>query len=98
FDATTRSDALADLDRVIHVRATSSGDTPSYTRKLLGNRNLRLKKIGEECAELVTALADADRERASEEAADVLYHVLVALRANEIRLSDVLDVLASRAR
>lgn len=69
----------------------------SYTRKLLEDRNLRLKKIGEEAAELVTACADGDRERASEEGADLLYHMLVALRAQGIRLDDVRRVLAKRA-
>jgi phosphoribosyl-ATP pyrophosphohydrolase/phosphoribosyl-AMP cyclohydrolase len=71
---------------------------PSYTVRLLGDRNLRLKKIGEEAAELVTACADGDRERAAEEGADVLYHTLVALRAVGVTLDDVRRVLAGRRR
>ena len=71
---------------------------PSYTQRLLADRNLRLKKIGEEAAELVTACADADRERAAEEGADVVYHTLVALRAIGVSLDDVRAVLAARAR
>jgi phosphoribosyl-ATP pyrophosphohydrolase/phosphoribosyl-AMP cyclohydrolase len=63
---------------------------------LLADRNLRLKKIGEEAAELVTACADGDRERAAEEGADVVYHTLVALRAVGVGLDDVRRVLASR--
>lgn len=98
FNVPIPRNALDELARVIDARATSTDETPSYTRKLLGDRNLRLKKIGEECAELVTALADGDRERATEEAADVMYHVLVALRAADVRLSDVHDVLTRRAR
>ena len=47
------------------------GEKPSYTRRLLADRNLRLKKIGEESAELVTACADGDRARAIDESADV---------------------------
>ena len=53
----------------------------SYTAKLLADRNLRLKKIGEEASEFVTACADGDAERATEEAADLFYHLLVALHA-----------------
>ncbi len=71
---------------------------PSYTQRLLADRNLRLKKIGEEAAELVTACADGDRERAAEEGADVVYHTLVALRAVGVSLDDVRAVLAARAR
>ncbi len=69
---------------------------PSYTRRLLADRNLRLKKLGEEAAELVTACADGNAERASEEAADLLYHALVALRAIGVSLRDVEGVLARR--
>ena len=93
-------DALVELDRTITQRAAKApepGEKPSYTRRLLDDRNLRLKKIGEEGAELVTACADGDKERATEEAADVLYHVLVALRPLGITLDDVKAVLARRA-
>jgi phosphoribosyl-AMP cyclohydrolase / phosphoribosyl-ATP pyrophosphohydrolase len=99
-DAALGGDALSTLDQTIVERAQSLGNTAnstSYTHKLLGDRNLRLKKIGEETAELITALADADHERMSEEAADLFYHVLVALRANETGLDDVRGVLAKRA-
>jgi phosphoribosyl-AMP cyclohydrolase / phosphoribosyl-ATP pyrophosphohydrolase len=92
-------DALRDLDRTIAQRAASAeGGEPSYTRRLLADRNLRLKKIGEESAELVTALADGARERAVEEAADLMYHVLVGLHAVGASLADVRETLAARAR
>ena len=92
-------DTLSKLDAVIASRAASAGATPpSYTQRLLGDRNLRLKKIGEEGAELVAALADADAERATSEAADLLYHALVALRALGVGLDDVRRALDERAR
>ena len=94
-----RSDAIADLDATIAARLTpapDAGDRPSYTRRLAADRNLRLKKLGEECAELVVACADDDPARAIEEAADVLYHTLVALRSVGASLADVRRVLASR--
>jgi phosphoribosyl-ATP pyrophosphohydrolase/phosphoribosyl-AMP cyclohydrolase len=71
---------------------------PSWTQRLLADRNLRLKKIGEEAAELVTACADGDAARAAEEAADLVYHALVALRAAGGSLGDVRRVLAARQR
>jgi len=80
--------ALARLDRVVQERAASP-DGGGYTRKLLADRNLRLKKLGEEMAELVTACADGDPARATEEAADVLYHLTVALRALGVGLGEV---------
>ena len=94
-------DALSLLDRTIAARASDpEGDgpaAPSYTRRLLNDRNLRLKKLGEEAAELVTACADGELPRAREEAADLLYHLLVALRAVGGSLAEVRQALAARA-
>jgi phosphoribosyl-ATP pyrophosphohydrolase/phosphoribosyl-AMP cyclohydrolase len=88
---------LARLDRTIAERSgMTGGEKGSYTRRLLGDRNLRLKKLGEECAELLTACADGDRDRAVEEGADLIYHALVALRAVEASLADVCSELARR--
>ena len=101
-DGAMAADTLSELDAVIAGRAAepeAAGDeTPSYTRRLLADRNLRLKKLGEEAAELVTACADADRGRAAEEAADLMYHALVALRALGLGLRDVAGVLDGRRR
>ncbi|HEY0776498.1 MAG TPA: bifunctional phosphoribosyl-AMP cyclohydrolase/phosphoribosyl-ATP diphosphatase HisIE [Gemmatirosa sp.] len=96
------ADTLSTLDATIALRATDAAgatavDRPSYTQRLLGDRNLRLKKIGEEAAELVTACADGDPARAAEEGADLVYHALVALRAVGVSLDDVRRVLAARA-
>ena len=94
------ADALGGLARTLAARAASTdvaGERPSYTRRLLADRNLRLKKLGEESAELVTALADGDRTRIAEEAADVVYHVMAALAATGMSLDDVRAVLARRA-
>jgi phosphoribosyl-ATP pyrophosphohydrolase/phosphoribosyl-AMP cyclohydrolase len=95
------ADALGALDATIAARVTdapaaSAAEKPSYTRRLLADRNLRLKKIGEESAELVTACADGDRSRAIDETADVVYHALVALHAVGGTLDDVRAALAAR--
>jgi phosphoribosyl-ATP pyrophosphohydrolase/phosphoribosyl-AMP cyclohydrolase len=71
---------------------------PSYTQRLLADRNLRLKKLGEEATELAVACADEDAPRAAEEAADLVYHTLVAVRALGLTLADVRRVLAGRHR
>lgn len=95
----TAEGVLPELDATIAARARIARPTgqQSYTARLLGDRNLRLKKLGEEAAELVTACADDDRERAVEEAADLLYHTLVALRAVGGSLADVERVLEQRS-
>ena len=97
-------DALARLDATIARRADGVRDSgghqpaPSYTRRLLDDRNLRLKKIGEEASELVVALADAEASRAVEEAADLVFHTLVGLRSLGVSLDDLRAVLDRRAR
>jgi phosphoribosyl-AMP cyclohydrolase / phosphoribosyl-ATP pyrophosphohydrolase len=85
---------LASLDGVIAERAADGG--AGYTGRLLADENLRLKKLGEEAVELAVACAHGDRGRAAEEAADLLYHALVACRAAGVGLADVLAVLAAR--
>ena len=92
------SDALDRLNTTIQERGHAGDSTTSYTRRLLDDRNLRLKKLGEEAAELVIACADGDRERAVSESADLFYHVLVALRSLDAGLPDVRATLAERAR
>ncbi|HEX6309588.1 MAG TPA: bifunctional phosphoribosyl-AMP cyclohydrolase/phosphoribosyl-ATP diphosphatase HisIE [Longimicrobiales bacterium] len=86
---------LTHLDTVIAERARTTGD--SYTQRLLADANLRLKKLGEEAVELVLACTHADTERVAAEAADLLYHTLVACRAAGVGLEDVLSVLSHRA-
>jgi phosphoribosyl-ATP pyrophosphohydrolase/phosphoribosyl-AMP cyclohydrolase len=90
-----RSAALESLDATIERRMREQ-PADSYTVRLLTDRNLRLKKIGEESAELVAALADGDAERATAEVADLLYHALVALRAAGAGWTDVAAELVRR--
>jgi phosphoribosyl-ATP pyrophosphohydrolase/phosphoribosyl-AMP cyclohydrolase len=96
-EAALAADVFGELDSTIAERATAGTDT-SYTRRLLNDRNLRLKKIGEEAAELVTACADGDKERATEEAADLTYHAFVALRSVGASLADLRRALAERMK
>ncbi len=92
----------AELNEESRARAQAKSPEPrekvrSYTRELLLDRNLRLKKIGEESAELITACADGDPNRAAQEAADLIYHLAVALEAVGSSLDLAAQVLSERS-
>lgn len=87
---------LAALDALLRGRAEERLEG-SYTTRLLEDRNLRLKKLSEEAGELVVALADGERDAVAQEAADLLYHLLVACRSADVELADVLAVLEARS-
>jgi len=93
-----RAGVLGRLDRLIERRAGDDADPGSYVAALLADRNLRLKKLGEESTELAVAIAAGEAGEITEEAADVLFHVLVAIRASGVTLADVLDTLVARER
>ena len=88
---------LPALAEVLDARAERMPEG-SHTTRLLGDLNLRTKKLGEEATELAVACAREDAARAVEEAADVLYHTLVAVRALGVSAAEVLAVLERRAR
>jgi phosphoribosyl-ATP pyrophosphohydrolase/phosphoribosyl-AMP cyclohydrolase len=80
FGDASACSALARLDEVATSRVNDPART-GYTRRLLNDRDLRLKKLGEEATELAVACGDGDRGRAVSEAADLAYHMVVALHA-----------------
>jgi len=89
-------DVLAQLAATIHARRAASSDT-SYTRQLLDAGPTKCaKKLGEEAVETVMAGAGESAERLREEAADLLYHLLVLLESREVAIADVLAVLGAR--
>ena len=108
-DASLAADVIAVLDATVASRAATpmageadpsvkaGSGSPSYTRRLLADRNLRLKKLGEEAAELVVACADGAPERAASEAADLVYHIVVALTGVGTDWNAVRKTLADRA-
>jgi phosphoribosyl-ATP pyrophosphohydrolase len=88
---------IYDLERRVDERASAAPDV-SYTRKLLDRGVAQCaKKLGEEAVELALASVVESRERLIEETADLLYHLLVVLKARDIRLSEVETVLGARA-
>jgi phosphoribosyl-ATP pyrophosphohydrolase len=87
---------LADLERIVAERAAASPDE-SWTAKLLAAGPERAaKKFGEEAVEAVIAAVKGDRDELIAESADVLYHLLVVLKARDVALRDVLSQLEAR--
>jgi phosphoribosyl-ATP pyrophosphohydrolase len=88
--------SLDDLVRTIASRAEASSES-SYTRALLdkGPRGAA-KKFGEEAVEFVIAAVSQSEDALRAEAADVLYHFLVVLKAREVSLGEVLGELERR--
>jgi phosphoribosyl-ATP pyrophosphohydrolase/phosphoribosyl-AMP cyclohydrolase len=87
---------LLALTREIDDRAASTA-SKSYTRALLdGGPAAIAKKVEEEAAELARALEAESDERVRAEAADLLYHAMVGLRARGLSLADVVRTLAER--
>ena len=68
----------------------------SYTVRLLEDENLRLKKLGEETAELIVALTRKDKEEVAEEGADLVYHLLTALLGAGVGLEQLFQALRRR--
>jgi phosphoribosyl-ATP pyrophosphohydrolase len=86
---------LEELISVIRQRKRSSTEE-SYTNKLLNNKKLSVEKAKEEIIELVDAI-EKDTNKVHE-AADVLYHLMVLLEANDIKIEDVMDELKKRQK
>ena len=86
-----------ELEHVIEARSRSTSEK-SYTKSLLDAGIAKISgKIEEEAAELTRALAGESDERALSEAADLVFHVLVGLRARGLPLRGVLEKLAARS-
>ena len=90
------ADVCTELMRVIEARRDCP-EPGSYTNKLLeGGDNRILKKIGEESAEFVMACKDGVAAEIAGEAADILFHLQVALAHHGVSWRDVQRVLAAR--
>ena len=87
---------IHDLEQRVQERAQAGADV-SYTRKLLDRGVAQCaKKLGEEAIETVLAAVGEDRDRLIAEAADLIYHLLVLLKARAITLAEVEAALAAR--
>ena len=89
---------LFELEKVIQLRKLEPSET-SYTSKLFAKGiNKIAQKVGEEAVELVIEAKDDNEDLFKNEAADLLYHLLVLLAAKNINLQDVIDTLKVRKK
>ena len=87
---------LTTLENIIGERKASPIEG-SYTCELFAAGKRRIaQKVGEEAIEVALAASSDDREETINESADLLYHLLVLLTNQGIRLADVLDKLERR--
>jgi len=86
------------LEELITIVRQRKGSLPekSYTSKLLSDKKLSIEKAKEEVAELIDAIEKNSNK--VHEAADVLYHLVVLLEANGIKIEDVMDELKKRQK
>ncbi len=86
---------LEDLINLARIRKKNPIQD-SYTNKLLKDKNLSKEKVLEEINELVEAVAKNSNK--IHEAADVLYHLIIYLESNDIKIEDVMSELKSRKK
>ena len=86
---------LEQLIKTIRERKNSSSDK-SYTNKLLNDKSLSVEKVKEEIVELIEAVEQDSNK--IHEAADVIYHLMVYLEANNIKVEDVMSELKKRQK
>ena len=86
---------LEELITIIRQRKESLIDE-SYTKKLLTNKKLSFEKVKEEIAELIDAIEKNSNK--VHESADVIYHLMVLLEANDIKIEDVMNELKKRQK
>lgn len=88
--------SLTTLEEIVAKRAAASPEE-SWTAKLVAaGQTKAAKKLGEEAVETVIAAIANDRKNLTDEAADLLYHLLVVLKIADIPLSDVYAELERR--
>lgn len=89
---------LFELEKTIKLRQLEPSES-SYTSKLFAKGiNKIAQKVGEEAVELVIEAKDENVELFKNEAADLLYHLLVLLAAKDINLQDVIETLKERRK
>ena len=88
-------DTLESLFKLARERKNNPIDG-SYTNKLLSDKNLNKEKVLEEINELIEAVEKNSNK--IHEAADVFYHLIIYLEANEIKIEDVMNELNKRKK
>lgn len=100
FDGERRTNGfgfLGKLEHVIRERHEHGALQGSYTARLLHSGTRRIaQKVGEEGIEVALAAVSAGREEIVEESADLLYHMMVMLRDQNLEIADIAQALHSR--
>jgi len=94
-----KPDIFENLWDVIEDRAVDTSGKKSYVRSLLFHEkgiNKSLEKVGEEAIEYILAVKEGDPERITSEAADLIFHLMVSLKAADISFDDVKQELSVR--
>ena len=92
----TDTSFINELEQIIRTRRDAAGEE-GYTKNLFDRGTPFIaQKVGEEAVELAIAAVQGDNTRTASEAADLVYHLLVLLAANNLRLADIAAELAGR--
>jgi len=87
---------FSELEDIIHNRINNPTDE-SYTARLLQSGSKRIaQKLGEEGVELALAAATGDKDEVIDEAADLMYHLIVLLADQELNLGAISNRLRTR--
>lgn len=87
---------LIELESII-LKRMQAGSDDSYTFRLASSGDKRMaQKVGEEAVELALAATSGDRDEQLNEAADLIYHLLVLLSSKEISIAEVTATLKER--
>jgi phosphoribosyl-AMP cyclohydrolase / phosphoribosyl-ATP pyrophosphohydrolase len=98
FGNETSSGFLYKLENII-TKKIDDNDTASYTNELFQKGiNKVAQKVGEEAVELVIEAKDNNIDLFKNEAADLLYHFLILLKAKNVKLNDVEEILFGRQK
>lgn len=98
FKEETAKGFIYELEQTINERIDSN-DPDSYTNKLFRRGiNKVAQKVGEEAVEVVIEAKDSDDDLFKNEAADLMYHYLILLKAKGFKLTDIEQVLAERSK
>lgn len=92
----TTLETLTKLEALLEARKTADADTSYVARLYTKGPHKIAQKVGEEAVETAMATAMADDNELVKEAADLLFHLMVLLKAKGMSLSDIASELARR--
>lgn len=94
----THAEFLSELERVLKTRKLNPRENSYSSRLFAAGINHIAQKLGEEAIELIIEAKEPDTSRIKEEAADLLFHIMVLLVKKEVEFSDVVRTLEQRSK